>query len=74
MQITKDEFTIWRAMPETQDAFRRITRHIEELGAELSRGATVSADSMNATALNTALVVGEVAGLESLILMEHEEE
>ena len=74
MQITKDEFVIWKAMPETQDVFRRIHRHIEELADELARGATVNSESINGTAINTALVVGEVAGLNSLVEMEHEEE
>ena len=63
MELTKDEFTVWRAMPETQAFLKEVDEQIEELEGCLGRGQTVNTTSNASTALSTALMVGEIRGL-----------
>ena len=74
MGITKDEFAIWKAMPETQDALRVVDEEIAQLTASLTTGGTIATDSVDRTALNTAIAVGRIKGLRKLIEMEHEDQ
>ena len=74
MQITKDEFTIWKAMPETQKAFETLDVEIRALKEELAMGGTIDFESSDRTAINTAIVVGRIRGLHSLMQMEHEDQ
>ena len=72
--MTKDEFAIWKTMPETQDALKIVDEEIGELMASLGNGGTIDTESVDRTALNTAIVVGRIKGLNKLKELEHEEE
>ncbi len=72
--MTKDEFEIWKAMPKTQEALKVADEEIDQLTASLASGGTIDTDSIDRTALNTALAVGRIKGLRKLIEMEHEDE
>ena len=74
MGMTKDEFAIWKAMPETQEALKVVDEELGELVASLSTGGTIDTESVDRTALNTALAVGRIKGLRKLIEMEHEDQ
>ena len=63
MELTKDEFTVWRVMPETQAFLKEVDEQIEELEQSLGGGMTVNTTSNSSTALSTALMVGEIRGL-----------
>ena len=72
--MTKDEFEIWKAMPETQEALRLIDDEVGELMAALASGRTIDTDSIDRTALSTAIAVGRIKGLNKLKELEHEDE
>ena len=72
--MTKDEFAIWKATPETQEALKVVDEEIGELMASLVSGGTIDTDSIDRTALNTSIAVGRIKGLRKLIEMEHEDQ
>jgi hypothetical protein len=73
MGITKDEFQVWKAMPETQEALKVVYLEIAEIKESLATGGTVDTYSVDRTALNTATAVGRIKGLRKLIEMEPED-
>jgi hypothetical protein len=74
MGITKDEFQVWKAMPETQEALKVVDMEIKELVDALSTGGTINTDSIDTTLINTLFAVGRIKGLRKLIEMEHEDQ
>jgi hypothetical protein len=74
MGITKDEFQVWKAMPETQEALKVVDDEIKELVGALSTGGTIDTESCDRTLINTLLAVGRIKGLRKLIEMEHEDQ
>jgi len=74
VELTRDDFEIWKVMPETQAALGVVAEEINQLTAALTTGGTIDNNSIDRTALSTALAVGRIKGLRKLIEMEFEEE
>lgn len=71
--INKEQLGEWKNQQITQEIFQEIKTMISRLKDALADGQTVS-DSPGHTALSTARMVGEIAGLSQLLNISYEEE
>jgi hypothetical protein len=65
--VTKEQYDLWRSLPETQEVLGKVQAQITDLAQHLSNGGTVNKDSTSATAMNTADKVGEIRGLAFIL-------
>ena len=67
MEITQEQFEEWRDHPITQEVFRIVHLQRDQIEESLGNGATLSPESMESTAIQTAKAVGNVEGLNQLL-------
>ena len=64
--MTRDEFVGWRSLPETKKVFSDIISAMDDLKAEVLRGALVG-ESIEKTAILYAHRVGLLEGMRTII-------
>jgi len=73
MMITGEQFTEWKDHPVTREVYKAIKEAKEDLGGQLGQGVFLSLDSVDASALNHAKIVGQVHGLNQLLELDFDE-
>ncbi len=72
LKLSKDELNVWLSNPITVKVLDNVNEKRGDLVAALARGVTVFSD-MNATAIRTANVVGQIAGIDEIFNFDVEE-
>ena len=70
--MTKEQFEYWKSLPETQEIFKAIHEEVARLTQHIAMGGTVSYDSVDRTAIQTAGYSGRIQGVSELINMDSE--
>lgn len=62
--MTPEQLELWKSWPETQEVLTAISNEISSLKDGLGNGIVVDTSSMETTALNTVVVIGQIRGLK----------
>ena len=72
--ISQQEYSLWKEHPITREVVRELTRQRLHLCQALETGATVSVESVDATALTTMRTVGKIEGIDLILNLQFEDE
>ena len=75
MDLTKDQLAEWKSNLSTREIFKILNKDLQEMKNSLLQEGTLSRESVEATAINTAHLLGEIRGLEHVLnfIIEDEE-
>jgi hypothetical protein len=74
MELTKEQFEVWRVHPITEEVFREVGNIRDGLKESLAEGRFLDVDSPHKTAMRTAEIVGHISGLDELLNISFAEE
>ena len=68
--LSKEDFQAWMNDPVTMAVFNELQTVKIHLQNQLANGTTLNRSSVDSTSIETALLVGRIAGLNTLLNME----
>ena len=66
--MNKEQYAAWRGNPLTEEVFKHLQAKCNQLKDMLANGSTLSNESADATAIQTARLVGNIEGLKEVML------